>query len=57
MKTAWKPWHEVVALRDDVKTDELSLAAFAADLHDVMTRKGRRSVYENPAEFFALTFS
>ena len=56
MKTAWKPWHEVVALRDDVKTGELSLAAFAADLHDVMTQKGRRPVYENPAEFFALTY-
>lgn len=56
MKTAWKPWHEVVALRDDVKTGELSLAAFAADLHDVMTRKGRRPIYENPAEFFALTY-
>ena len=56
MKTAWKPWHEVVALRDDVKTGELSLAAFAADLHDVMTQKGRRPIYENPAEFFALTY-
>ncbi len=56
MKTTWKPWHEVVALRDDVKTGELSLAAFAADLHDVMTQKGRRPIYENPAEFFALTY-
>ena len=56
MKTAWKPWHEVVALRDDLKTGELSLAAFAADLHDVMAQKGRRPVYEDPAEFFALTY-
>ena len=51
-----KPWHEVVQLRDDLKTGELSLAVFAADLHDVMMQKGRRPVYEDPAEFFALTY-
>ena len=56
MKPAWKPWHEVVALRDDLRTGELSLAVFAADLYDVVTQKGRRPVYENPEEFFALTF-
>ena len=56
MTTTWKPWHEVVALRDDVKTGELSLAVFAADLYDVVTQKGRRPIYENPEEFFALTY-
>jgi len=56
MKTSWKPWHEVVQLRDDLKTGELSLAVFAADLYDVVMQKGRRPVYENPAEFFALTY-
>ena len=34
-KLAWKPWHKVVALRDDLRSGELSLAAFAADLHAV----------------------
>ena len=56
MKTAWKPWHKVVALRDDLRTGELSLAVFAADLYDVVAQKGRRPIYENPKEFFALTY-
>ena len=51
-----KPWHQVVQLRDDLKTGELSLAVFAADLYDVAMQKGRRPVYEDPAEFFALTY-
>ena len=55
-KTSRKPWHEVVQLRDDLKTGELSLAVFAADLYDVVMQKGQRPVYEQPAEFFALTF-
>ena len=55
-KLPWKPWNEVVRLRDDVKTGELSLAVFAADLHDVVMREGRRPVYEDPAKFFALTY-
>ena len=55
-KTSPKPWHEVVQLRDDLKTGELSLAVFAADLYDVVMQKGQRPVYERPAEFFALTF-
>ena len=55
-RTALKPWHEVVELRDDLKTGELSLSIFAADLYDVVMQKGRRPVYEDPAEFFALTY-
>ena len=55
-RTSRKPWHEVVQLRDDLKTGELSLAVFAADLYDVVMQKGQRPVYEQPAEFFALTF-
>lgn len=55
-KPAYKPWHEVVQLRDDLKTGELSLAVFAADLYDVVMQKGQRPVYEHPAEFFALTY-
>ena len=55
-KPSYKPWHEVVQLRDDLKTGELSLAVFAADLYDVIMQKGQRPVYEHPAEFFALTY-
>ena len=55
-RTALTPWHEVVELRDDLKTGELSLSIFAADLYDVVMQKGRRPVYEDPAEFFALTY-
>ncbi len=52
----WTPWHQVVSLRDDLRTGELSLAEFAADLHDVMMQRGTRPIYEDPAQFFALTF-
>ena len=55
-KLPWTPWHEVVRLREDVRTGELSLADFAADLHDVVMQKGTRPVYEDPGRFFALTF-
>ncbi|MDR3358285.1 MAG: DUF499 domain-containing protein [Desulfovibrio sp.] len=52
----WKPWHKVVDLRPDLRSGELALHLFAADLHEAVMRKGLRPVYENPAEFFALTF-
>jgi hypothetical protein len=52
----WTPWHKVVSLRDDLRSGELSLATFAADMYDVQMQKGRRPVYEDPAEFFALTY-
>ena len=32
-KLAWTPWHQVVQLRDDIKSGELSMATFAADLY------------------------
>ncbi len=54
-KLAWTPWHKVVQLREDVKSGELSLAIFAADLYDVVMGKAR-SVYQDPQEFFALTY-
>ncbi len=50
------PWHEVVTLREDVRTGALSLADFAADLHDVAMQKGARPIYEDPGRFFALTY-
>lgn len=55
-KLSWTPWHKVVALRDDVRTSELSLASFAADLYDVVMQAGKRPIYEDPAQFFALTY-
>lgn len=55
-KMSWTPWHKVVSLRDDVRTGELSLAVFAADLHDVIMQKGRRPVYEDATQFFAFTY-
>lgn len=53
--TPWVPWHKALALRDDLRTGELSLAVFAADLYDVTMGKARK-VYQDPAEFFALTY-
>jgi hypothetical protein len=54
--TPWTPWHKVVDLREDIKSGELSLAIFAADLYDVLLKKGKRPIYEDPAQFFALTY-
>ncbi|MBP9024746.1 MAG: ATP-binding protein [Phycisphaerae bacterium] len=55
-KAAWKTWHEVVKLRDDLRTGDLPLHMFAADLYEVMMQNGKRPIYERPEEFFALTF-
>ena len=55
-KLPWKPWHEVVKLRDDLRSGELPLHMFAADLYEVMMQHGKRPVYEKPEQFFALTF-
>ena len=51
-----KPWHHFVALKPELKTGELTLAEFAADLHEVTLARGKRAVYENPEQFFALTY-
>ena len=32
------------------------MAKFAADLHEVTLARGKRPVYEDPAQFFALTY-
>ena len=55
-KLPWKPWHEVVKLRDDLRSGELPLHMFAADLYEVIMQRGKRPVYEKPESFFALTF-
>ncbi len=49
------PWHEVVQLRDDLRTGELSLSLFAADLYDVAIGTAQ-PVYQDPSHFFALTY-
>ena len=55
--TGPKPWHQVVRLKDELRSGELTLAEFAADLHEVTLGEGRRPIYEDPARFFALTFA
>jgi len=55
-KQLWKPWHEVVKLRDDLKSGDLALNMFAADLYEVLMQRGKQPIYEDPAEFFALTY-
>ncbi len=54
-KLAWTPWHKVVQLREDLKSGELSLSIFTADIYDVIMGKAK-PVYQNPEEFFALTY-
>ena len=51
-----KPWHRVFRLKEELRSGELTLAEFAADLHEVTLGEGRRPIYEDPARFFALTF-
>jgi hypothetical protein len=55
-KLPWKAWHEVVRLRDDLRSGDLPLHLFAADLYEVMMQNGKRPIYENPDSFFALTY-
>ena len=50
------PWPPIVRLKPELRSGELSLAEFAADLHEVVTQAGRRPIYEDPAKFFALTY-
>ena len=54
--TPWVTWHKVVSLRPDLRSGKLSMASFAADLYDVAMQHGTRPAYEDPAEFFALTY-
>ena len=51
-----KPWHRIVRPKEELRSGELSLAEFAADLHEVTLGQGRRPVYEEPEKFFALTY-
>jgi len=55
-KLAWKPWHEVVKLRDDLRSGDLPMHMFAADLYEVMMQNGVKPIYEDPTAFFSLTY-
>src|SRR5439155_9554208 len=46
---------KVVKLRDDLRSGELAMNLFAADLYDVFMGRAR-PVYGDPKEFFALTY-
>lgn len=50
-----QPWHQVVRLREDLKSGELSLSMFAADLYDVALCQGNK-IYSDPKEFFSFTY-
>ena len=56
MRKRFKPWHQVVRLKEELRSGELALAEFAADLHEVTQARGRRPIYEDPSQFFALTY-
>ncbi|MXY51727.1 MAG: ATP-binding protein, partial [Gammaproteobacteria bacterium] len=51
-----KPWHQLAHLKDELRTGELTLAEFAADLHEVALARGRHAIYEDPQRFFSLTY-
>ena len=55
-KLPWTPWHQVVRLRDELKSGELAMHMFAADLYEVLMQGGKHPLYEKPENFFALTF-
>jgi hypothetical protein len=55
-KAQMTPWHQVCILRDDLRTGELSLAIFAADLYDV-AMDAAKPIYQDPREFFSLTYA
>ncbi|MCL4544313.1 MAG: DUF499 domain-containing protein [Chloroflexi bacterium] len=61
----WIPWHQVVALREDVRSGDFSLSAFAADLYAVAmgeragesdADRAAQRIYRDCREFFARTY-
>jgi predicted AAA+ superfamily ATPase len=52
-----KSWTQIVRVREDVRTGQLSLQEFAADLFDVVNRTGKRPLYEDPERFFSLSYA
>lgn len=54
-KNGRTPWHQVVKLRQELQSGELSMSTFAADLYDVVMGQAK-PMYQKPEEFFALTY-
>ncbi len=54
-KPTWKPWNKVLGLRDELRSRDLAMNLFAADLYDVVMGKAR-PVYGEAKEFFAQTY-
>lgn len=52
----WKSWDELLTLREDLRTGELPLHMFAADVYEALMQRGKRPIDEKPQAFFALTF-
>jgi hypothetical protein len=50
-----RPWHQVVVLRDDVRSGELALSEFAGDLDDVV-KGNAKPTYQDPYQFFSRTY-
>jgi hypothetical protein len=50
-----KAWNEIVQLRPELRSGELAMNTFAADLQDVAMGEGR-PMYKNVSEFFAFTY-
>lgn len=43
-KLPWNPWHEVVTLRENLRSGDLPMHMFAADLYEVVMQNGNRPV-------------
>lgn len=47
MSHTFKPWHKSVALKPELRSGEVSLSQFTADLHVVVRGGGRRPLQED----------
>lgn len=54
-KVTQKPWNEVVVLRPELLSGEVTKNTLAADLQDVLTGDAR-PLYQNATEFFSFTY-
>ena len=51
-----QPRHHFVTFKPELQSSELTLVEFAAYLHEVTLTLGKRTVYGNSAQFFALIY-
>src|SRR4051794_1707224 len=49
-------WHQHCTLREDVRTGQLTMAEFAADIYDALMGQGP-VVYRDPGQFFERTYA